>query len=70
MGDGLPLLIDCRKPGEPKPVDFQRKSSVPQGSVEFPFRDVEQPEPGLVRYSVSLPCLGRVEEVPPRHFII
>ncbi len=87
LGDGMPLLVDCRKPGEPLPVDFQREFAVPQGSVEFPFRNVEQPEPGLVQYSMSLPCpgnisavpedevvpgdcLGRVEEVPPRHFIV
>ena len=87
VGDGLPLLIDCRKPGEPLPVDFQREFTVSRDIVEFPFRDIEQPEPGLVRYSMSLPCpgnisavagdevlpgdcLGRVEEVPPRHFII
>ncbi len=87
VGDGLPLLIDCRKPGEPLPVDFQREFALPQGSVELPFRNIEQPKPGLVQYSMSLPCpgnisavpgdevvpgdcLGRVEEVPPRHFII
>ncbi len=58
VGDGLPLLIDCRRGSDPLPMDFCSTCVAAGEASTLPSRNTSALSMQSIRYSMSLPCAG------------